>query len=89
MGPEGVLAHHLSLGVTMAGVQTVGPASHRVPGCHRGVTEDISLVACAQALTHAPGQPRVLTPLASLTVVIQAPAGTLPDASETQEKLNY
>ena len=38
-GPEGVLAHHLGLGVAVAGVQAVGPAGHRLPGPHRRVAE--------------------------------------------------
>ena len=79
-GPEGVLAHHLGLGVAVAGVQAVGPAGHRLPGPHRRVAEHLPGVAGAQLGAHAPGQPRLLAPLAALALVVQTPARTLPDA---------
>ena len=79
-GPEGVLAHHLGLGVAVAGVQAVGPAGHRLPGPHRRVAEHLPGVAGAQLGAHAPGQPRLLAPLAALALVVQTPPRTLPDA---------
>ena len=79
-GPEGVLAHHLGLGVAVAGVEAVGPAGHRLLGPHRGVAEDLPGVAGAQLGAHAAGQPRLLAPLAALALVVQTPPRTLPDA---------
>ena len=79
-GPEGVLAHHLGLGVAVAGVEAVGPAGHRLLGPHRGVAEHLSGVAGAQLGAHAAGQPRLLAPLAALALVVQTPPRTLPDA---------
>ena len=79
-GPEGVLAHHLGLGVAVAGVEAVGPAGHRLLGPHRRVAEHLPGVAGAQLGAHAPGQPRLLAPLAALALVVQTPARTLPDA---------
>ena len=79
-GPEGVLAHHLGLGVAVAGVKAVGPAGHRLPGPHRGVAEHLPGVAGAQLGAHAPGLPRLLAPLAALALVVQTPPRTLPDA---------
>ena len=79
-GPEGVLAHHLGLGVAVAGVEAVGPAGHRLLGPHRGVAEHLPGVAGAQLGAHAAGQPRLLAPLAALALVVQTPPRTLPDA---------
>ena len=79
-GPEGVLAHHLGLGVAVAGVEAVGPAGHRLLGPHRRVAEHLPGVAGAQLGAHAAGQPRLLAPLAALALVVQTPPRTLPDA---------
>ena len=84
-GPEGVLAHHLGLGVAVAGVEAVGPAGHRLLGPHRGVAEDLPGVAGAQLGAHAAGQPRLLAPLATLALVVQTPPRTLPDAPEVTQ----
>ena len=53
-GPGAVLAHHLSLGVAVTGVQAVGAALHPLARPHRGEAEDLTLVTRAQRLTQAP-----------------------------------
>ena len=82
-GPEGVLAHHLSLGVAVAGVQAVGPARHGLAEGDGRMTEDVTLVVLSYPGTQTPGHARPLAPLPGLTLVVEALAGTLPDTSET------
>ena len=76
-----MLAHHLSLGVTVAGVETVGPAGHRGRHGDWGMTENLPLVVLSDPVTKTPRHPRPLTPLAGLTLVVETLARTLPDTS--------
>ena len=82
-GPERVLAHHLRLGVAVAGVQAVGPARHGLAEGDGRMTEDVTLVVLSYPGTQTPGHARPLAPLPGLTLVVEALAGTLPDTSET------
>ena len=78
-GPERVLAHHLSLGVAVAGVQAVGPAGHGGRHVYRRMAEDLSLVSLPYPGTETPRHARPLAPLARLALVVEALARTLPD----------
>ena len=78
-----MLAHHLSLGVAVAGVQAVRPAGHGGRHADGGMAEDVALVLVSYPGTHAPRHSRPLAPLAGLALVVEALARTLPDTSET------
>ena len=82
-GPEGVLAHHLSLGVAVAGVQAVGPAGHGGRHGDGGEAEDVPLVLVSYPGTQTPRDARPLAPLTGLALVVETLTWTLPDTSET------
>ena len=46
------------------------------------MTEDLPRVSLSDPVTHAPSEARLLTPLASLALVVETLARTLPDTPE-------
>ena len=78
-----MLAHHLSLGVTVAGVETVGAARHWGRHGDWRMTENLTLVVLSYPVTQTPRHTWPLTPLPALALMVETLARTLPDTSET------
>ena len=82
-GPEGVLAHHLSLGVAVAGVQAVGPAGYRLGHGDRRIAKYVPRVSLSYPVTETPRLSGPSTPLPSLALVVQTLSRALPDTPES------